>query len=269
MRIGRQDDPATAISTHDAHSITVRGHDLCAEVMGHLDFTEYFHLLVTGRRPTEVQKFFLNCTLAAIAEHGLVPSVQAARMTYAAAPEALQGAVAAGILGCGSVVLGSSEVAGRFQRDILADADAGDGDVERAATERLRSLRAARQAVPGFGHPEHKDGDPRVLRLFALAREKGVAGRHVAVVELCARLIPGIFGRVLPVNISAGIPAVMLDVGFPPAVMKGIPILARTAGLIAHLNEESQRPIGFVLSQHGGDAIRYDAVAPAADAATP
>ncbi|WP_207484435.1 citryl-CoA lyase [Arenibaculum pallidiluteum] len=259
MKIGRQDDPSTSISTSDAHTITVRGQDLCRDLIGKIDFTEYFFLLVTGERPTEMQRFFLNCTLVAIAEHGLVPSVQAARMTYAAAPDALQGAVAAGILGCGSVVLGSSEAAGRFQQEILAEADARGTGIEEAALACLRRLKADRKAVPGFGHPLHKDGDPRTHRLFDLAKEKGVAGRHVEAVETCARLIPEVYGRPLPINISAGIPAVMLDVGFPAAVLKGIPILARTAGLIGHLNEEAQRPIGFVLSYHGGEAIRYDA----------
>ena len=104
MRIGKQDAPFTAICTSDADSITVRGHDLVNELMGQIDFTSYFWLLVTGQMPNEDQAYFLNAVLVALAEHGLVPSVVAARMTYAAAPEALQGAVAGGLLGCGSVV---------------------------------------------------------------------------------------------------------------------------------------------------------------------
>ena len=108
MRIGKQDAPYTAICTSDAESITVRGHDLVGELMGEIDFTSYFWLLVTGTKPNADQLYFLNAVLVALAEHGLVPSVAAARMTYAAAPEALQGAVAAGLLGCGSDVLGSA-----------------------------------------------------------------------------------------------------------------------------------------------------------------
>ena len=98
MRIGKQDNAVTSICTSDATSITVRGLDLCNEVIGHVDFTSYFWLLVTGTMPTPSQKALADAVLCAIAEHGLVPSVVATRMTYAAAPEAFHGAVAAGLL---------------------------------------------------------------------------------------------------------------------------------------------------------------------------
>lgn len=258
MKIGRQDAPITSICTSDAQRIEVRGLDLCDQLIGQIGFADYFFLLVTGRRPSAEQSAFLNAVLVAIAEHGLVPSVQAARMTYAAAPDALQGAVAAGLLGCGSVVLGSAEAAGRFLEGILARADAEGIPDEAAARAALAELRAAKRPVPGFGHPQHVDGDPRARRLFALARERGVAGRHIALVERLFEFIPEVYSRRLPVNISAAIPAVMLDLGFPAAVMKGIPILARTAGLIAHLYEESQRPIGFILAHHAEEAIRFE-----------
>ncbi|MGZ5792386.1 MAG: citryl-CoA lyase, partial [Croceibacterium sp.] len=133
MRIGKQDAPFTSICTSDATSITVRGHDLVNDLMGQIDFTSYFWLLVTGAMPNEQQTYFTNAVLVALAEHGLVPSVVAARMTYAAAPEALQGAVAAGLLGCGSVVLGSAEVAGRFYAECVADARASGDDLHAVA----------------------------------------------------------------------------------------------------------------------------------------
>src|SRR5688572_9282191 len=141
MRIGKQDAPYTAICTSDADSITVRGRDLTTEIIGKMDFTSYFWLLVTGKEPNAEQSFFLNAILCALAEHGLVPSVVAARMTYAAAPEALQGAVAAGLLGCGSVVLGSAEVAGRFYAECVADWRATGDDVEAVAVRNIERLR--------------------------------------------------------------------------------------------------------------------------------
>lgn len=251
MRIGKQDAPFSAITTSDAHSIRVRGHDLCTEVIGKMDFTSYFWLMVTGVRPTEVQTFFANAVLAAIAEHGLVPSVVAARMTYAAGPEAFQGAVAAGLLGCGSVVLGSAEIAGRFLAAVAAD---GPG----AAEAHVRALRAQKKAIPGFGHPQHSEGDPRANLLLRLAREKGVAGAHIAALDAVGAALPAVLGRSLPVNVNGAIPAVMLDVGFPLAALKGISLVARTAGLVAHLTEESERPIGFILSGKAAEAISYD-----------
>src|SRR6516165_3929173 len=114
MKIGKETVPRSAICTSDEDTINVRGHDLCADLIGGISFGDYFHLLVTGKRPTRAGSAVLDAALVAITEHGLVPSVQASRMTYAAAPDALQGAVAAGILGCGSVILGASETAGRL-----------------------------------------------------------------------------------------------------------------------------------------------------------
>ena len=253
MRIGKQDAPFTAICSSDAESIRVRGHDLCADIIGKMDFTSYFWLLVTGTPPTATQKFFADAVLAAIAEHGLVPSVVATRMTFAAAPEAFHGAVAAGLLGCGSVVLGSAEVAGRFLAGVVAS-----GDAEAA----VRALRADKQAIPGFGHPQHSGGDPRANLLLQLAADHGIEGPHIAALRAVGACLPSVIGRPLPINVNGAIPAVMLDVGFPLPALKGISLLARTASLIAHLLEETQTPIGFALSEAGASAIGYSGPAP-------
>jgi citrate synthase len=256
MRIGKQDNAVTSICTSDATSITVRGHDLCSEVIGHVDFTSYFWLLVTGTLPSPPQKALADAVLCAIAEHGLVPSVVATRMTYAAAPEAFHGAVAAGLLGCGSVVLGSAEVAGKFYAQVVADADGGDSDA--IAIESLRALRAEKKAIPGFGHPQHSGGDPRAHRLLALAKEHGMEGKHIAMLRTIERVLPEAIGRALPINVNGAIPAVMLDAGFPLAALKGISLLARTASLIAHLQEETERPIGFIMSGAAAERIGFD-----------
>lgn len=254
MRIGKQDRPFSAISTSTTAAITVRGRDLCRDVVGKMDFTSYFWLLVTGEAPSERQLFFANAVLTAIAEHGLVPSVVAARMTYAAAPEAFQGAVAAGLLGCGSVVLGSAEACGRFLHDLVET-----GTDPKAAVRRLRE---EGKAVPGFGHPLHGEGDPRANLLLALAAEHGVEEKHIAALRSVEAVLPEAIGRPLPINVNGAIPAVMLDVGFPLDALKGISLLARTASLIGHLQEESERPIGFVLSGRAAEAIGYDGPEP-------
>ena len=199
----------------------------------------------------------LDATLVAIAEHGLVPSVQASRMTLAAAPDAIQGAVAAGILGCGSVILGASETAGRLFLRIDALAKDKGLSLEAAATEVVQDLRARKQAIPGYGHPLHKDRDPRVARLFAVGAEAGTPGHFVAIAEAVEKVLPGLTNRDLRLNVSAAIPAVLLDAGFPADALKGVPILARCAGLIGHLTEELQNPIGFALSYQATREQRY------------
>jgi citrate synthase len=260
MKIGRQAHRSTAICASNPATIIVRGHDLCGELIGRVGFSDYVWLLIAGSLPSEGQRKVLDSTLVAIAEHGFVPSVQAARMTLAAAPEALQGAVAAGILGCGSVVLGSSEAAGRFLAEVVERA--GDGSLEAAATAVVKEYRAAKRAIPGYGHPLHRGHDPRALRLLEVAREAGLSGRHIEAALRVESMLPELTGKPLAMNVSGAIPSVLLDAGYPLLALKGVPILARTAGLIAHLLEEQQRPVGFVLSHVGAEAISYDGVAP-------
>ena len=256
MRIGKQDAPYSAICTSDATSITVRGKDLVGEIIGKTDFASYFWFLVTGQQPNADQAFFLNAVLCALAEHGLVPSVVAARMTLAAAPEAMQGAVAAGLLGCGSVVLGSAEVAGRFYAECVADK--GLGTAQEAAVRGIQRLRADKKAIPGFGHPQHAGGDPRANLLLELAGERGIEGPHIEMLYAIKAALPDTLGRALPVNVNGPIPAIMLDLGWPLPALKGIGLLCRTGGLIAHLTEEAERPIGFILSGAAAQAIEYD-----------
>lgn len=240
----------------------VRGHDLTRELVGQIGFTDHIWLLITGSLPTPAQRRVLDATLVAIAEHGLVPSVQASRLTLAAAPEALQGAVAAGILGCGSVVLGSSEAAGQFLTEIASQAATGD-TLEAAIGKVVGEYRAAKRAIPGYGHPLHTGQDPRAQRLFEVAAEAGSSGRHVRIAHAVEQQLPQLIGRTLAINVSGAIPAVLLDAGYPLRALKGVPILARTASLIAHLLEEQQRPIGFVISHAAAQAIDYDGSAPA------
>ena len=261
MKIGKQADPNTAISASNADTIVIRGFDLCKELIGRFSFTDHFFLLLTGKPPSEGQRRILDATLVAIAEHGLVPSVQASRMTFAAAPEAMQGAVAAGILGSGSVILGSSEAAGRFLAEIVAEAN-GQARLAEVARAHVERFKRDRRPVPGYGHPLHKARDPRVDRLLEVAREVRLSGEHVAAAREVERILPDVLGKPLVMNVSSAIPAVLLDADFPVEAMKGVPILARTAGLIAHLLEEQIRPIGFVLSEHAEKAVGYDGPRP-------
>ena len=260
MKIGSQAHRSSAISSSNEHTILVRGRDLCAELMGQITFTDHVWLLVTGALPTLAQRAVLDATLVAIAEHGLVPSVQASRMTLAAAPEALQGAVAAGILGCGSVILGAAETSGRLLADVVVGSVAR--PVAEVAAERVRKERELGRHVPGYGHPLHKASDPRVTSLLAIAERAGCAGKHIDAARAIESVLPGITGKSLAMNVSSAIAAVLLDAGYPLLALKGVPILARTASLVAHLLEEQHHPIGFVLSHAGASAIEYDGPKP-------
>ena len=263
MKIGRATAVQSGICTSEDETIVVRGRDLCHDLIGRVSFTDYFWLLVTGQMPGPAASRVLDATLVAIAEHGLVPSVQAARMTLAAAPDALQGAVAAGILGCGSVILGASADAGRLLLRVDALTRDSGRTLDDAAAEVVGELRAGKHAIPGYGHPQHKARDPRVGRLFQVAADAGCDGRFVAVAEAVERVIPALTGRELRLNVSAAIPAVLLDAGFPAEALRGVPILARCAGLIGHLTEELTQPIGFALSYQATREQVYTGTRPA------
>jgi citrate synthase len=236
----------TAISQAYPDRVEVRGRDLAGDLMGRVGFTEYVHLLLTGKEPTEDQRFFLDLLLVAIAEHGLMPSNVAARMTLAADPRSLQGAVAAGILGAGPVVLGASGECARLLEQAVA--------ANREPAELARELHVAGERVPGFGHPLHKPLDPRAERILELADERGIAGPHVAYASALRDAVASEWGKPLTMNVAMPMAAVLLDLGFPVVAAKAVPILARTAGLLAHLAEEQERPIGFELAERAARA---------------
>ena len=238
--------------------VEVRGRDLCGDLMGRVSFTEYFHLLLTGREPSDDERYFLDLLLVAIAEHGMMPSNVAARMTLAADPGSLHGAVAAGILGCGPVVLGTSEVCARLLEEAVRDVAAGGVPAE--VVEKLaQDIRAAGGRAPGFGHPVHRPLDPRAERILELADARGVSGPHVALARCFREAVTVVWGRPLPMNVAMPIAAVMLDLGFPSSAVKAVPLLARTAGLLAHLAEEQEHPLGFHLAAAAEQAVDHDA----------
>jgi citrate synthase len=238
----------TRIAQASSDRVEVRGRDLAGDLMGRLTFTEYFHLLLTGEEPTEEQRYFLDLLLVAIAEHGLMPTNVAARMTLAADPGSLQGAVAAGILGAGPVVLGTSEQCARLLMDAAG----------RDPAEVVQEIHAAGGKVPGFGHPVHKPVDPRAERILQLADEHGVSGRNVELARSLRGAVHEVWGKPLTMNVSMPIAAVLLDLGFPAASVKAVPILARTASLLAHLAEEQERPIGLALAAAAEEAVEYE-----------
>ena len=242
--------PVSRISQAYPDRVEVRGRDLSGDLMGRLSFTEYFHLLLTGEEPTEEQRYFLDLLLVAIAEHGMMPTNVAARMTLAADPGSLQGAVAAGILGCGPVVLGTSAECAR----LLEEAHASGRDPGEIA----REINASGGKVPGFGHPVHRPLDPRAERILELADARGVSGPHVRLARSLRDAVAEVWGKPLTMNVSLPIAAVMLDLGFPPASVKAVPILARTAGLLAHLAEEQQQPLGFFMARKAEEAVEYE-----------
>jgi citrate synthase len=171
-------------------------------------------------------------------------------MTLAADPDSLQGAVAAGILGCGPVILGTSEACARLLEEARASG--------REPLEIAQEIREAGGKIPGFGHPVHRPLDPRAERILELADERGVSGPHVQLARDLREAAAEAWGKPLTMNVSMPIAAVMLDLGFPAAAAKAVPILARAAGLLAHLTEEQEQPLGFLMARAAEEAVEYE-----------
>lgn len=239
-----------AWSTPD--QIGVHGFDLCNDLIGVLNFGDMAFLEVTGRLPAQNESRLFNAILVTLVEHGIVPSTLAARMTHAGAPEAMQASVAAGLLGLGSVFVGSTEGAARMLSDALplTDTEApGDQTQERdrMAKDIVQAHKEQKKIVPGLGHPTHKPQDPRAVRLFEIARQTGFHGRYVDLMERVAQQASEIYGKALPVNATGAIGALCCELGMPWQVSRGLGVMARAVGLVGHILEESRQPIAMEL----------------------
>ncbi|MFZ8997012.1 MAG: citryl-CoA lyase [Ilumatobacteraceae bacterium] len=236
----------TGLGASDADHIWLLGHDLADELLGKVTFGELAYWMVAKRRPTDGQRAMFEAVLVALADHGFTPTAIAARVTYLSAPDSLQGAVASGLLGAGSRFLGVTENSANFLHDALAGLTAHPTDEagwDEVARRVSSMAKAAGRYVPGLGHPVHKAADPRTAKLFALAREHGVYGPHLALFEAIGRTAQEVFGRHLPLNGAGVCGAVLADIDFPLGVSRGAAILARCAGLLGQLAEEMVDPI--------------------------
>ncbi|MEU8609421.1 citryl-CoA lyase [Actinoplanes sp. NPDC048791] len=236
----------TAIGTSDETQIRLLGQDLAADLMGKVGFGELAYWLVAGRRPTPGEVRVFETVLVALADHGFTPTAIAARLTYLSAPESLQGALAAGLLGGGSRFLGVTEDCGRFLAGVLADGvPEDDAGFDALALAAVTEARAAKKFVPGLGHPVHKKQDPRTPVLIRIAEEEGLRGPHLRLFEAIGRVHPQVLNRTLPLNGAGVCGAALADLGLPVDLLRGFALLARAAGLLGHLAEERRNPIGM------------------------
>jgi len=224
-----------------ADRIVVRGHDL-VELIGNTSLGDFAFLELKGRLPTPEESAVFNAIAVTLVEHGLTPSAIAARLTYFGAPESLQAAVAAGLLGMGSRFGGSIEEAARTLQEALAGAAPGT-DPRELAREIVATHQRTKQPVAGLGHPVHKPADPRTARLFAIAADNGLSGRHIELMQLISEEASRAYGRDLPVNATGAIGAILGELDIPWKVGRGLAVMARAIGLVAHIQEEIEEPL--------------------------
>ena len=231
--------PRTALSHHTAEAVFYGTDNLVDDLLGKVSFVEVFMKQTFGRMPTQAEIRMVDAVLVALMEHGMTPSAIASRMVYSSSPENLQAGVAAGLLAVGSRFIGTMENGAVLLARIVA---ADDGpSVARAIA---REYRERREAIPGFGHHLHRPDDPRSGALLGLARQLGLSGPHAGALALLATEVDSAAARHVTINATGAIAAVLGDMGVPVALMRGFAVLARAAGLIAHIAEEQRQPSG-------------------------
>lgn len=250
----KKSDPVTHLCTSDVDNIWVRGRNLCDDIIGHMSFTDMvvFHFL--GRDATSLQRVVVDAVLVCIMEHGMTPSAVASRVTYLGAPESLQGAVAAGLLGAGSRFVGTADEAAALLARIVAQPAAQRADEARAIAQEFTG---AKKFLPGYGHPIHIHGDPRVKRLEEVARAAGAKGDYLDAMHLLGDAIKAASGKNIVINVNAAIAALLLEAELPPAIARGFNLIARCAGLVGHLLEELEEPAGYHIWKLADEGVPY------------
>lgn len=240
--MGDTDSIRTDIAWSNEERISVHGLDLPTQIIGKFSLGDFAFLELTGRKPNEDESIIFNALAVTLVEHGLTPSVLATRLTYLGAPESLQGAVAAGLLGLGNSFAGTMEGAARILQDSLSNAP-DNIDLDELAQSIVTEHRASKRIIPGIGHNLHKKGDPRTPALFALAEQHHFSGRYVDLMKRIEAAAETEFGKRLPINATGAIAAIGSELGLPWNIMRGIAVIARSIGLVAHLLEEAKNPM--------------------------
>ena len=244
--------PTTRIARHTTDAIYVRGASLVDDLIGKLTFTEMMYFQLLGERPTPAQTRILDAVLVTLMEHGLTPSAIASRLIYDSCPEAIQAAVAAGLLGVGSTFIGTMEGCAANLDEIISS----ENQLSTAKTI-AQGFRSAKRPIPGFGHPHHKPDDPRSPRLLAIAEEAGVPGRHIRALRLLAVEVDAAWGRHLTINATGAIAALLAEIGVPAQIARGIAVVSRAAGLVGHIREEQLDPSARHMWEVVADAVPY------------
>jgi citrate synthase len=232
----------TRLGKPELHRVLIRGYDLTKDLVGKITFSDMTYLMLVGRFPNEGERRMTDSLLTILVEHGMVSSVISARLTYATAPEAMQGAVAAALLGAGSVHLGSSEWSAKMLVKALTTGESTK-DLDTLASSLVEEYAKKKKKLSGIGHRTHPEGDPRADRLFEIARETGVYGRYCEFIQAIRKAAEARHKRVLPVNVTGAIGAIALDMGLPWQLTKAFALIGRTLGAIAHIGEEIRSPM--------------------------
>lgn len=225
--------------TSDTERMKMRGKDTLTEIVGERSFSETFFFIVTGRMPEGGELRCFDACLNILMDHGITPNALVARLAHDSAPEDIQVPMAAALLMVGNRFAGTMVGAGR----LLAEGMAAGGDPRAWAAETVARHRADKRRIPGFGHPYYYPEDPRAARLFQIAEDSDLEFKHIEMIKILGEEIDKASGKHLTLNVTGAMGAVLSEIGFPAEMMRGVAVIGRAAGLVAHIHEERNNPI--------------------------
>ena len=235
----------TEIGYATVDDIYIRGLNIAEKILDEMDFVDLIYLLLTGKKPEQRTKGMLNALLITGSDHGLTPSSISARLTFHGAPEALQGAVASGLLGAGNHLLGAMQTCTELLTENiggLTEESSKEAFLERADSI-IDTYKKNNRPITGMGHPIHVNGDPRTPKLRVIAEKYGYYGRHWMLMDAICEMLKR-RGKNLPLNGVGAYGSCVADMGLDPRIGRGLAIIGRAAGLLGHILEESRNPTG-------------------------
>ena len=247
----KAEKPTTLISTLDEKGSTIRGKNLVNDLIGEVTFTDMIYFYILGQKPTPAQTKILDAVLVTLVDHGILGALSA-RMVYRSSPDSIQGAVAAGVLGIGSQFGGVMEQVGRHLEEIIAAADP-----DAKAREIVTMYRSTKRPLPGFGHNDFRPEDARTPKLLKVAEAAGVPGKHIAALRTLAIAVDAVIGKHITINATAGIAALLGEIGVPSKIMRGFALISRAPGIVGHIHEEQQRPAAGYIGRLAQDSVSY------------
>ena len=244
----------TKLAKVEYERILIRGRDLCDDLLGNTTFADMTAYMLIGRMPSTNERRMIDALLVVLVEHGMVASAINARLIYHTAPESIQAAVGASLLGAGSVHLGSSDICARMLQEGLAEKP----ELEAAAEAIVARFTATHTRIPGIGHRTHGGGDPRAVRLLDIARETEVYGKHCQLLGLVVDAAERQMKRRFPINVTGAIGCIGLDLGLPWQMTKAFALIGRTLGTMAHIREEIEMPSATAIEAAVRGALETD-----------
>ena len=246
--------PVTRIGspTSDVDRLVMRGRDVLTKVLGRMTFAEAFYFIVVGKELARSKLPVLDACMIVLMDHGITPIAMVSRLIADSLPGQPQIAVAAGTMMVGDKFVGTMTGMG----SLLLEGVASGKDPRIWAREVVARATQAKRRLAGFGHPYYHPTDPRTVRLVEIARAHDAAGPYVALADVLSEELDRALGKHLTLNVTGALGALLCELGFPAEAMRGLAVVSRAAGLVAHTAEEAHSPISPALMEFAGE-IEY------------